>query len=67
MKENYNVIRSKMGFLIESINDDTDCFATIVLASKLLHKMHLEQCIAGAIMLAKLCSEGVQINWCNSC
>ena len=54
-----------MGFLIESINDDIDCFAAIVLASKLLHKMHPEQCTAGAITLAKLCSEGVQINRCN--
>ena len=39
MKEKYDVIRDKRGFLISSINDHTVCFAAKVLASKMLHKM----------------------------
>ena len=64
MKKKYDVVRSKRGFLIHSINNPIVCFAAKVLASKLLRKMHPDQCTAGAILLAKLCAVGVQINWC---
>ena len=62
-KKKYDVVRSKMGFFIESINNDTVRFAAKLFAFKLVRKMHPDQCIAGAITLAELCTEGVQINW----
>ena len=49
MKEKYDAVRNKRGFLIDSINDCTIPFGTKVLESKLLHKMHQDQCTAGAI------------------
>ena len=49
MKEKYDVVRNKRGFLIESINDYTIQFGAKVLESMLLHKMHQDQCTVGAI------------------
>ena len=62
MKKKYDVVRNKRGFMIDSINKYTVCFVSKVLVSKLLHKMHPEQCIVGVITLDELCAEGVHIN-----
>ena len=64
MKENFGMQISKRGFFIRTINNPTIHFAAKVLASKLLRKMCLDQCIAGAIVLAYICVEGNQISWC---
>ena len=64
MKEMFGIERSKRGFFIHTINNPTVIFAIKVLASKLLRKVHPDQCTMGAIAFTDLCASETQINWC---
>ena len=63
VKDKYDLAMAKRGFLISSINDYTIRFVTKVLSCKIFCKLWPNECTMGAVVLAELCTEGVQINW----
>ena len=63
VKDKYDLVMANKGFLISSINDYTIRFVAKVFSCKILCKLWPNQCTMGAVVLAELCMEGVQINW----
>ena len=57
VKGKYDLTRANKGFLISSINYYIVIIAMKVLDCKILHKMGMNQCTVGAVVLAKLCVE----------
>ena len=63
VKEKYDLVRANRGFLISSVNDYIVRFDVKVLSCKMLCKIRPTQLPAGGVVVAKLCVEGVHINW----
>ena len=62
MKNKYQLVRSRKGFLISSIDDNVVRAAAKILYSKVLCKMRPTECTSATVELTKNHAQGVHIN-----